>query len=373
MTRVGTAVAMVAVLPSLASAAQWTMVPQLGLTADTDTNRRLHQPPRPSDGAVLGGLLAITRMTEISTLALTPRGSVSRYSGDDALDSEDWGVNAMYRRNGERLTFDAQAGLSDDSTLITEPGETGFVEGNTRRHAINASTSLTQFLGTRHMLRYRLALSDIDYDRTLGTGLVGYRYPSLDLLYVATMSPRLDMTVTANSARLEVPMTHLESNTSGAQLGFRFRVSENFDLEARTGRSETEARGRRDSEQSYFTSASWHNERSNLELSLSQDVEPSGHGILVHANDLRLGYSQRLTERLKLDATARVSLREDTQADLRRYEYRYGFAALALSWKLDESWTAGLAGSYTRQEYELFHSNADGRRVGFSLSWRPLQ
>ena len=147
MSRVGTAVAMVAVLPSLASAAQWTVVPQLLLTADSDTNRRLQQPPRPSDGAVLGGVLAITRMTEVSSFALTPRGSVSRYSGDDALDSEDWGINTMYRRSGERLTFDAQAGIADDSTLTTEPGETGFVEGNTRRHSIQASTSLTQYLG----------------------------------------------------------------------------------------------------------------------------------------------------------------------------------------------------------------------------------
>ena len=91
--------------------------------------------------------------------------------------------------------------------LITEPGETGFVEGNTRRHSVQASTSLTQYLGIRHMIRYQLGMSDIDYDRTLGTGLVGYRYPSLGLLYAATLSPRLDLTLTANAARLEVPQT----------------------------------------------------------------------------------------------------------------------------------------------------------------------
>jgi hypothetical protein len=373
MSRVGAAVALVAVLPTFASAAQWTFVPQLGLTADSDTNRRLQEPPRSSDGAVLGGVLAITRKTEISSFALTPRGSISRYSGDDALDSDDWGVSTMYRRSGERLAFDAQAGISDDSTLITEPGETGFVEGNTRRHSIDASASLSQSLGSRHLLRYQLAVSDVDYDRTLGTGLVGYRYPSLGLLYVATLSPRLDMTVNANVARLEVPLTHLVSNNRGAQLGFRFRVSENFDLEARGGRTETEGRGRSDISQSYFVSGSWHNERSNFELSLSQDVEPSGYGILVHANTLKMAYSHHLTERLTLDANARLILREDTQADLRRYEYRYGAALLALSWKLDENWTAGLAGNYRRQEYEFSHSDADGSRVGVSLAWRPLQ
>jgi len=373
MSRVGTAVALVAVLPSLASGAQWTVVPQLGLTADTDTNRRLENPPRPSDGLMLSGLLAITRMTEVSTLALTPRGSVNRYSGDDVLDSGDWGVDTMYRRTGERATFDVQGGMSDDSTLITEPGETGFVEANTRRHALQASTSMTHFLGSRHLLRYQVGISDIDYDRTLGTGLVGYRYPSIDVLYAATLSPRLDLTLTANAARLEVPLTHVETDTRGVQAGFRFRVSERFDLETRVGRTNTQARGRSDVAQSYFAQAAWHNERSNLELTLSQDIQPSGNGILVHADDLRLAYSFKLTERLTLDASARASLREDTQVDLRRYEYRYGAALLALSWNLDEAWTVGVAGSYVRQEYEFFHSDADGHRVGFNVAWRPRQ
>ncbi len=373
MSRAGSAVAWIAVLPSIASAAQWDMVPQLSLTADTDTNRRLEDPPRPSDAAVLGGGFAISRKTEVSLLTLTPRGSVSRYSGDDALDSEDWGVNTMYRCDGERLSLDLQAAISDDSTLTTEPGETGFVEGNTRRHFMQASTSLTQYLGTRHLLRYQLGMSDVDYDRTLGTGLVGYRYPSVDLLYSATLSPRLDVTLSGNAARLEVPLTHVETDTRGAQVGFRFRVSERFDLEARAGRTNTQARGRSDESQSYFASAAWHGERSNIDLTLSQDVQPNGNGILVHAEDLRLGYSLRLTERMALNANVRATLREDTKVDLRRYDYRYGAAALALSWKLDESWTLGFAGIYVRQEYEMSHGDADGRRLGMSLAWQPRQ
>jgi hypothetical protein len=279
----------------------------------------------------------------------------------------------MYRRTGERLMFDVQAGIADDSTLTTELGESGFIEGNTRRYSKEASTSLTQYLGARHLLRYQLGVSDVDYERTLGTGLVGYRYPSVGLMYAATVSPRLDLTLSADVARLEVPLTHVETDTRGAQAGFRFRVSENFDLEARLGRTNTQARGRSDVAQSYFASASWHNERSNLELTLSQDVEPSGNGILVHADDLRIGYSFKLTERLTLDANARASLRQDTAVDLRHYEYRYGAAMLALSWKLDESWTLGVAGNYVRQEYDLFHSDADGQRVGLSLAWRPQQ
>ena len=116
------------------------------LTADTDTNRRLRA------AAALGRRGARRRAGDRAhdrnlELALTPRASISRYSGDDALDSEDWGFNTIYRRNGERLAFDAQAGVADDSTLITEPGETGSSREH-RRHSMQASTSLTQYLGT---------------------------------------------------------------------------------------------------------------------------------------------------------------------------------------------------------------------------------
>jgi len=378
MFKVRATVACLAALPSLAlssmaTAAQWTVVPQLALGADSDTNRRLQAQPHQSESAVLGGVLAIARMTEVSTLALTPRFTASRYSGEDALDSDDWGVNALFRHNGERLMFEFSGGIADDSTLVTELGETGFVEGNTRRHSSQASASVTQYLGTRHLLQYQLGASDIDYDNTAGTGLVGYRYPSASVLYVMTVSPRLDTTLVIDAARLDAPDSRLVSDTMGAQAGFRFRVSERFDLEARTGRSDTSSRGHSERRQNFLGKISWHGELSTLDLSLSRDVEPSGRGILVNADDLRLGYTRELGERLTLDTSARVSRREDFRFDLRSNEYRYAAATLALSWKLDESWTLGFAGVYARQEYQLSAAAADGRRVGFSLAWRPLK
>ena len=108
-----------------------------------------------------------------------------------------------------------------------------------------------------------------------------------------------------------------------------------------------------------------------LDLSSRRRAERPWHP--GYADDFRLAYSRNLTERLTLDANVRDSGREDLLSDLCSYEYRYGAALLAFSWKLDESWTAGLVGTYTRQEYQISHSDADGRRVGLSLAWRPLQ
>ncbi|MES1262714.1 MAG: hypothetical protein ABUL69_00035, partial [Peristeroidobacter soli] len=74
---------------------------------------------------------------------------------------------------------------------------------------------------------------------------------------------------------------------------------------------------------------------------------------------------------LTLDSSARATFREDTAVDLRRYSYRYGAAQLAFGWRCDENWTMSLAGGYVRQEYELRHGDADGRRIGLSIAWRP--
>jgi hypothetical protein len=206
---------------------------------------------------------------------------------------------------------------------------------------------------------------------------VGYRYPSASLLYAFTATQRLDATLSINAARIDAPEARVQNDTAGAQLGFRFRVSERFDLEGRTGRSHTSARGRSDIQQSFFGAVSWHDELSRHELSLSRDVEPSGRGVLVSADDLHVGYSRQLSERLTLDTSARVSRRDDLQFDLRfdprRNEYLYTAGTLALAWKMDDSWTLGFAALYARQEHELDADAADGRRIRMSLEWRPQQ
>ncbi|MEO8019359.1 MAG: hypothetical protein ABI769_16230 [Pseudomonadota bacterium] len=369
----GVALACLVTLPSLAAAAEWKITPQLTVAADADTNRRLQLLARDSESAELTGVLAIARLTEISSLVITPRATVSRYSGEDALDSDDWGINTLYRRTGERFQLVFSGDVADDSTLVTELGETGFVEGNTRRRATQAGVTFSQYLGLRHLLQYQLGGSDIDYQSTVGTGLLDYRYPSASFTYAFTATPRLDATFSVNAARLDAPESHLQSDTRGAQVGFRFRLSERFDLDMSTGQSITSARGHDDSKQSFRGSISWHDELSRLDLSLSRAVEPSGRGILVNADDLRLAFSRELTEFLTVDASARISRREDFAFNLERDDYRYAAATVALTWKLDESWTLACTGAYARQEHTLSAYAPDGRRIGFSLAWRPLQ
>jgi hypothetical protein len=363
---------LVALSPAVSGAAQWQWLPTFALAADADSNRRLRAEERPSESGTLGATLAVVRATEISQLAFLPRVSLARYSGEDALDSDDYGADAYWRRSGERTSVDLRAGWSDDSTLTTELGETGLVEGNTRRRLTSASASFTQFLGLRHLLQGQLSASDIDYQQTQGTGLVGYRYPAASLQYAYTLSPRFDATLSANRARLDAPEVNLRSDTTGAQLGFRFRVTERLNFELRAGESRTEARGRQDRERSFSSSLSWAGELSDFEVSLSREVQPSGRGVLVNADDLRLSWSRDMGERWKLNGALRVSRRDDSLLTISN-DYYFGAALLGLSRQLDENWTLGLAAGYSRQDYELAAQAADAQRFGISLSWRPLQ
>lgn len=373
MMRRGAACVCLSLLPGLCSAAQWQMVPRLALAADVDSNRRLRLVPRESEGGVLGGALTLARLTEVSTLAFVPRAAISRYSGEDALDSEDWGADLSWRRNGPRTLVDAQAGYADQNTLATELGETGFVDGNTRRYSMTASTSLTQFLATRHTLGYQLAYSNIDYDRTLGTGLIGYRYPSANINYSFSLSPRLDTTLSVNAARLTADIIGVESDTRGVQAGLRYRFSENFDVLVNTGAAQTSAGGTTDTERTYRLGVNWRDEVSSAQLSVSRDVAPSGRGVLVNADDLRLAYSRRLTERWSLDLSLRGSRRQAFSFDRRPYDYTYAAAGFSLNYALAESWSVNCAGGYARQDYELSPGPADGQRFGISLTWKPLQ
>lgn len=365
--------ACLAALPALGHAAQWTLVPQLAVSADSDSNRRLQRVAHESESGVVFGALTLARLTETGSLLLTPRAVISRYSGEDALDSDDWGVNAAWRTRGERFDFSLDAGVTDDSALVSELGETGIVEGNTRRRSTNASAAFTQYVSTRHVLQYQLSTSDVDYQRSAGTGLLAYRYPSAAIQYAYTVSPRLDITATASGARLTADAIDLVSETRGAQLGLRYRFSERCDFEAGAGRSTTRARARDDSEQSYRAALSWHDEISRLTFSASRDIEPSGRGVLVNADDLRFEYSRSLTEKVSLTTGLRLSRRQDLDNLGARTDYRYGVTSLAVSWHLDERWTLSVASLYSRQEYHDYADPADGKRIGMNLAWRPVQ
>ncbi len=358
-------------LAAAAFGAQWIAVPQISVGADTDTNRRLRTEPATSESGVLAASAYLARATATDTLALVPRVTVSRYSGEDALDSDDWAANALWRHEGERLHFDLDAGLADDSTLTTEVGETGFIEGNTRRRAGSVAATLTQYLETRHMLQYAISATDIEYQRARDTGLVGYRYPAASLLYVFSNTARFSTTFGASATRLDAPDAHVRSDTRGAQLGVRFLAAERCALEARVGSTATSARGRVDHNRTVYAGLTWNDELSRIELSASREVEASGRGVLVNADDVRLRFSRELTERLSLDTSLRASRRQDI--DLRGgLEYRYGTAAATLSWKLEEAWTLALAGVFSRQEYAS-RDPAEGSRIGLALSWRPAQ
>ncbi len=360
-----------AALPSMASAAQWLVLPRVGLTADTDTNRRLRVVPRESDGMVLGGVLSVARLTETTQFALIPRYSIARYSGEDAMDTNDWGVDTTWRRTGEKTIVDLAAGYSDDNTLATELGQTGFVDGNTRRHMATASASLSQYLSARHVLQYTVAYSDIDYLKTLGTGLVGYRYPTASIVYSYSATPRLDLTLTGNKARLLAGEIGLESDSGGLQGGFRFRISENFNVEARSGATHSSSLGRSDTERSFYLGVDWRNPLSGFNLSLSRDVSPTGRGMLTNADDLNVTYSRQLSEQLSFNATLRASRREDLTFDLRHNDYTYEAAGVALSWQLDQSWSLAGAAGYAHQAYQITPDTAEGKRIGLSLTWRP--
>jgi hypothetical protein len=165
----------------------------------------------------------------------------------------------------------------------------------------------------------------------------------------------------------------LRNDTASAQIGLRFRVSERMDFEASAGESRTRARGLTDRERNYHAALSWRGELANLEFSLGREVQPSGRGVLVNADDIRFSYSRQLSERWDFSGSLRASRREDLLFQRFSNDYYYGAATLTLTRQLDENWKLGLGGAYTRQDYELAAQAADGTRLGLTLSWQPLQ
>ena len=174
----------------------------------------------PRTRAVLGGVLAIARITEVSTLRVHAARHVSRYSGEDALDSDDWGFITVYRRNGERFGFEC-AGRSRRRQHAGHRAR-----GNRfrrRQHAppldAGVDVAFTQYVGVRHLLQYHLAgatSTTIARPERASSAIAIRRWTHV----LREMSPRLEVTVTHNSARLEVRPRTSKATTAARSPAF---------------------------------------------------------------------------------------------------------------------------------------------------------
>jgi hypothetical protein len=355
-----------------ASAAEWSAQPVVAFGVDADSNRRLKAEGASSRAGRLTGSLDLARATERHELSLRPRFAARRYDGaEEVLDSNDYGADLRFERKGEYSRFTSGANFSEDSTLLTELADTGFVEGRARRRSRSAYADLSRSIGVRSRLQVGASVIDVDFDRAAGTGLTPYRYPALNAGYALDVSEQSELRVVSSAGRLDIPSNGARTDNLGLRLSWRGSLSERFGVEFAGGVERTETAFAQDQGAVFELKGKWNGERSDFGLDLSRGVEPSAHGTMVRSDSASGSWRWQASPRATFSMVARHARREDLLFGLFRRQREYSALDLAFSWRLDETWLMELRGGARRQEFDLIESQAEGAHAGLSISWSP--
>jgi len=397
-------------------AAEYSVKPRAQLSAEFDDNKLLRNSVNtPRHDSVVGSILDISAelaiATETSTLNLTPRGRLARYTeytetnkiGNQTLDRPvDLDYDNVYvdfggKREFERVVLEMEGNYTRDTVLTSETladQPSGFRLVNTPHQSISVNPSVTYEVSERNALKFSGSYADVTYEEAPGYSDYTYQLASLTDLHKLT--ERDEITGTVFYSRFEAPepdqpltllVTSNQSDNIGFQAGYTRIFSETLkgsigagfissDLEFAqfinlpTGL--TEITREKTSDIGLLLDASLEKEFENTTLNgtYSRSVSPSGYAAQDTRDALRLSAIHNFTERLEsgmfFDYTQSESQGGGTagtqQRDYLRLEAR-------LRYRLSEYWS--LIGSYiySRQDSDNAPEAAESNAALVSLSY----
>lgn len=368
-----------AVASPCAPAAEWLAEPSITGRAEYNDNIRWTTAAHDSVwGLIIDPRLSLSRRTELWDLQANGRLRASRYEGQDGLDTVDSFFEASAQRRFERGSFDASAGLTNDTTLQDEvlDLDTGLVTTQIDRTLRNLGVTASYMLTEDTWVEASLAYSAVDYDNGTQFGLLDYDYltPSLQLIH--QINPRTQVFGVLSHAKVDYDSRNdLESKTDSLQVGVSYDFSERWQLKGSVGSRRTQTSQTvfdivprpgleiffpfiydlvglpRDSETTglvYDATLTREYESGSLALNASRSILPSSTGTDTDTTSVTLNADRRFSA--KLSGRLAVSyFQSETVGDTRtladRDRYR---VAPSLTWNLDRDLRLSAGYAYTR-------------------------
>lgn len=361
-----------------ALAAEWLAEPSVTGRMEYNDNIRLTS----GDADAVWGLsidprLRLSRRTEVWDLDANARLRAVGYEGQDGLNRIDNFFDVAALRRFERGTFDASAGLINDTTLQDEvlDLDTGLVTQQVDRTQRNLRMAASHMLTEATWLEASIGYSTVEYDNGEQYGLLDYDYMTPTLQLVHQLDPITQVFAVLNHARVDYDTSsELESKTDSLQLGASYEFSERWNLNGSIGSRRTRTSQNvldivprpgfeiffpfifdvvslpRDSETTglvYNLSLTRSFETGSLGLSASRSVTPSSTGTDTDTTSVTLdaerSFTAQLSGRLAVSYFQSETVGETrTTADRDRYR-----VAPSLSWRLDRDLSLGAGYSYT--------------------------
>lgn len=271
----------------------------------------------------------IRRITPRSDTEIHPAISYQKYSGRSDLDNVEGHVDMRSRyetlkgqfqvlgRFRRQDVFNAELGAASfdtDDPDVPDDVETGVINGGITRTSFLVQPSFSYSITERTDFEVSTRFDYLNYDSDLPRERVGYTSPSIDLLVVRELSPRLRLGVGPYYSHYEADDDSSESDSYGAMVNLRWKTSE-------ITRSTLRIRGERNKDidlepvRVEDSAMAWGIEwiglrelrAGDLEYRIGRFLQPTSFGGRREVDQLHVQYDRRFTQRTLLRSAVRYT------------------------------------------------------------------
>ncbi len=366
-------------------AGNWFYQATLSSQVEADDNKRL----RASDeegtvGVEIRATLELSKKTETSDMYIRGALSSDRYDGDDdgGLDSDDQYLYAGGSWRTERSEFSIDGEFRRESTLLTELEDTGLFADVERRvtKAITPQFAYSLFENTQ--LITGISYTDVEFPNTIPASLTEYDFKSANIGVSHSIDDRSAVSLTVFHSMYEADTFDNDVDTTGANLRYSTVLSEFWSVFAGIGYRDSKFKNVvggatvRDDDTGalYEAGATRRSELSEMQFTLSNELQPSASGNINERTEYRFDYrrlfTERFTGRLKFLWLENESVNSNNDSNDREY----WSAEIIGEYRLTPSWY--LTGRYRHRDQEFdntansFDAESDAVIIGIRYSGR---
>jgi hypothetical protein len=357
-----------------ASNLQWTQ--RIKMTTAYDTNRQLVSNDERGDLSArvdLSGALAYE--TETSKLAVRGNVSATRHEELQEYDNDIFDLTLSAAKQTEFSTSQVDFTAVRDTSLTSEFETTGYVQARIDRTKNLLVASHNHRINETLTAGAKYSLTDIDYDRGVGTPLVDYRYQVMQLSLSGDYSEQLGWGLSGSYSDFRAPDIDRQSDTASLSTSIIYYPDNKTRLSGSLGYSNTNtdypsSSSSDDQGTVNFALSLWREfEDFDLQLDANRLEQPTGSGHIqtverVAAN-LRREITPRWSTRINLGAS-RYSLDDLGSSD----NYRHLVSVTASTgYQITKEFSVNAFYRARDQWYSDNDDSAVSHAVGLELSY----
>lgn len=366
------------VAPALV-AAETTVAPDVNVSWDHDSNRRLQLDNDDSvSGYVAEASVAIKNATPQWRQELTTQVQSRRYEGDYDLGSDDQNVSGTVRYHRQTSVTEVRASAINDTTLTDQLDFSGYTEELKRRHYLSTGLTHEAQLSPIDLwvLGYNIAAAK--YTNAEDTNLIDYRFDTASTTFQHHFNQAIAGYLTASTSLYEARDAGNESDTKDVCLGSLWKFSEVTLM--------TIGVGKRKTSHSYFDDLFMVDDQFNyatFELSRelpsgnvtfkTQDLsQPTGDGSLYHVRKASLDYYTDISARQILSVSAAYSQQRASADQFASSDRDNSQLTVSYRYKLTSDIGLQIVGTYRDQKYLAVGQTVASNSLWLGVYWAPV-